>query len=161
MFPQGSEGFDMSQLLQQAQQMQAQLMSTQQDLAESESVGTSGGGLVRATVTGAGELRALEIDPSVVDPADVDTLADLVIAAVRDAQAQNQQRAGEQLGAISPGLEGLLGGGAAGADQSPLAGLFGGAAPELSAPDVDEDDDASGAVGPDDDGRGAPRTPGQ
>lgn len=137
--PEGSAGFDMSELLQQAQRMQEQLMSAQQDLSASEATGTAGGGLVRATVSGAGELQALEIDPSVVDPDDVETLADLVIAAVRDAHAQLQQRASEQLGAISPGLEGILGGG-----ESPLAGLFGGSAPAVAAGDdlADDDDEA-------------------
>ena len=92
-FPPGSEGIDFQQLLQQAQRMQEQLMSAQKDLAEAEVTGTAGGGLITATVTGAGELVALDIDPSVVDPSDVETLADLVVAAVRDATAQVQKMA--------------------------------------------------------------------
>lgn len=151
MFPPGSEGFDMSQLLQQAQRMQERLMSAQQDLSEAEATGSAGGGLVRATVTGGGELTALEIDRSVVDPDDVDTLADLVIAAVRDAHSQLQQRASEQLGGLDPSA--LFGGGQGGA--SPLAGLFGGGA-AASLPDDDDDEDDE-----DDDAPGdAPRRPG-
>ncbi|MGH8776947.1 MAG: YbaB/EbfC family nucleoid-associated protein [Jiangellaceae bacterium] len=115
MFPSGPEGFDVQQLLQQAQQMQQQLMSAQQDLADREVTGSAGGGLVRATVTGTGELVSLEIDPSVVDPADVETLSDLVVAAVRDANAQVQRLAAEQMGPLGQGLGGLLGG-APGAD---------------------------------------------
>ncbi|WP_162453705.1 YbaB/EbfC family nucleoid-associated protein [Phytoactinopolyspora mesophila] len=110
----------MSQLLEQAQRMQEQLMAAQQDLAESEVTGTAGGGLVRATMTGGGELTDLQLDPSVVDPEDIDTLTDLIVAAVRDAHAEIQRQASEQLGSIGGGVEGLLGGGGG-------EGLFGGA----------------------------------
>lgn len=110
LFPSGPEGFDVQQLLQQAQRMQEQLMSAQQSLAEREVTGSAGGGLVRATVTGAGELVSLDIDPSVVDPGDVETLSDLVVAAVRDANAQVQRLAAEQIGPLGQGLGGLLGG---------------------------------------------------
>lgn len=118
MFPPGSEGIDVQQLLQQAQRMQEQLMSAQQNLAEAEVTGTAGGGLITATVTGEGELVALEIDPSVVDPEDVETLADLIVAAVRDANAQAQKMAAEQMGPLGEGLGGMLGGPA---DQDPPA----------------------------------------
>lgn len=119
----------MSQLLQQAQRMQEQLMSAQQDLAESEVTGTAGGGVVRATVTGSGELTGLDLDPSVVDPEDTETLSDLIVAAVRDAHAEVQRKATEQLGSLGADAEALLGGGA-------LEGLLGGSA----LPQADEDD---------------------
>jgi DNA-binding YbaB/EbfC family protein len=90
--------------------MQEQLMSAQQNLAETEITGTAGGGLVTATVTGAGELVSLDIAPSVVDPTDVETLCDLVVAAVRDAHAQAQRLAADQMGPLGQGLGGLLGG---------------------------------------------------
>lgn len=103
--------FDMQQIFAAAQQMQAQLASAQQELADSEVTGTAGGGAVRAVVSGAGELLDLTIEPSVIDTADpaetAETLADLVLAAVRDAAraaADLQQR---QLGAISGGVPGL------------------------------------------------------
>ena len=121
MFPPGSEGIDFQQLLQQAQRMQEQLMSAQRDLAEAEVTGTAGGGLITATVTGAGELVALDIDPSVVDPADVETLADLVVAAVRDATAQVQKMAAEQMGPLGEGIGGILAG-SAGQDPPAVAG---------------------------------------
>lgn len=141
MFPSGagSEGIDMSQLLQQAQRMQEQLASAQQDFAEAEVTGSAGGGLVLATVTGAGDFTALEIDPSVVDPDDIETLADLVIAAFRDAQSQLQQRASEQFGAMGTGLEDMLGGAGEG---SPLSGLLGGAAPLGEGDDTDDSPEA-------------------
>ena len=118
MFPPGSEGIDVQQLLQQAQRMQEQLMSAQQNLAEAKVTGTAGGGLITATVTGEGALVALEIDPSVVDPEDVETLADLIVAAVRDANAQAQKMAAEQMGPLGEGLGGMFGGPA---DQDPPA----------------------------------------
>ncbi|GAA1991976.1 YbaB/EbfC family nucleoid-associated protein [Amycolatopsis minnesotensis] len=95
---------DMQAILQQAQQMQQQLVSAQEELARTEVTGTSGGGLVTATVTGDLELRTLEIDPKVVDPEDTETLADLVVAAVRDATASAQKLQGEKLGPLAGGL---------------------------------------------------------
>lgn len=143
MFPSGgsggSEGFDMGQLLQQAQQMQEQLMAAQQDLSDTEVTGTAGGGLVRATMTGGGELTDVQIDPSVVDPEDVDTLRDLLVAAVRDAQAEVQRLANEQLGSLGAGVEGLLGGGG-------MPGL-GGAPQQGSLPDSDDAGDQPGGRG--------------
>ncbi|GAA1370677.1 MAG TPA: YbaB/EbfC family nucleoid-associated protein [Candidatus Luteococcus avicola] len=92
MFP---EGMDMSALLAQAQQMQAQLQSAQEELANSSFTGTSGGGLVEATMSGQGELTGLVIQPAAIDPEDADGLADLVMAAVRDAASQVQSAAAD------------------------------------------------------------------
>lgn len=85
MFP---EGFDMNALLQQAQAMQEQLQQAQDELATVSFTGTAGGGLVKATVLGSGELVGLEISPDAVDLEDLESLSDLVIAAVRDAGSQ-------------------------------------------------------------------------
>lgn len=104
MFPGG--GVDMQQLLQQAQKMQQDLAAAQQELAEASVEGTAGGGLVKATVSGSGELTGLEIDPKVVDPEDTETLADLVIAAVRDANRAAQELAQAKLGPLAQGLGG-------------------------------------------------------
>lgn len=101
----------MQQILQQAQQMQQQLMSAQQELAEAEVSGTAGGGLVTAVVTGSGELKGLTIDPKAVDPDDTETLADLVVAAVRDANTKAQGLAAQKMGPLAGGLGGLGGGG--------------------------------------------------
>lgn len=98
---------DMQQLLQQAQAMQQQLMSAQQELADAEVDGSAGGGLVTATVTGSGELKALTIDPKAVDPEDTETLADLVVAAVRDANSKAQGLAQQKMGPLAGGLGGL------------------------------------------------------
>jgi DNA-binding YbaB/EbfC family protein len=100
---------NMQQLMKQAQKMQAQLEAAQQELAETQIEGTAGGGLVQATVSGAGELLALVIDPKSVDPDDVETLADLVVAAVRDANANAAALQEQKLGPVTGGAGGLGG----------------------------------------------------
>jgi DNA-binding YbaB/EbfC family protein len=100
MIPEG----DMSGLLAQAQAMQEQLMNAQQELAELQVEGSAGGGLVTATVTGAGELVGLVIKPEAVDPEDTETLADLIVAAVRDATNTAQAVAASKLGPLAGGL---------------------------------------------------------
>jgi nucleoid-associated protein EbfC len=142
---------DMQQLFAAAQQMQQQLMDAQQALADAEVTGTASGGLVRATVNGQGELMDLSIDASVIDPADPEetaqTIADLVLAAVRDAyrsaEALQQQQMGPFAAAMSgagmPGGLNLPGG----LDLPPgldLSGL-GIGAPAGHEDDPDEDDD--------------------
>lgn len=117
----------MQQLLQQASQMQQQLMSAQEDLARERVVGDSGGGLVSATVTGGGELVALRIDPSVADPEDTETLADLVLAAVRAATGRAAALQAAKLGPLTQGFGGLGQlGGLGGQDDGGLGGLPGG-----------------------------------
>lgn len=85
MFP---EGMDMNALLQQAQAFQSELQQKQAELASTNFTGSAGGDLVTATVTGSLDLVGLQIKPEAVDPDDVDTLADLVVAAVREASSQ-------------------------------------------------------------------------
>ena len=116
MFPDGVP--DLQSLMSQAAAMQQRVVAAQQELAETRVVGTSGGGLVMATVTGTGELVHLHLDPQVVDPEDPETLADLVLAAVRDANNAAQQLAAEQMGDITGGFGDL--GGLTGTD--PLRG---------------------------------------
>lgn len=102
--------FDMQALLQQAQSMQQQMAEAQQQLAETQVTGDAGNGLVTATVTGGGELVTLAIDPKIVDPEDIDTLQDLVIAAIKDANVKAQQLVEQKLGPLAQGgLGGLLG----------------------------------------------------
>jgi DNA-binding YbaB/EbfC family protein len=71
--------------------------------------GTSGGGLVTAKVTGAGDLVGLLIAPEAVDPDDTETLADLIVAAVRDATSNAQELAAAKLGPVAGGLGGVGG----------------------------------------------------
>jgi len=98
---------DISGLLAQAQQMQAQLAATQEQLALEKITGAAGGGLVQATVTGAGELVGVTIAPEAADPDDTETLADLVLAAYRDASNQVAQRQSEVMDPLTQGLGGL------------------------------------------------------
>jgi DNA-binding YbaB/EbfC family protein len=98
------EGGDMSGFLAQAQAMQQQLLTAQQELAETEIQGSSGGDLVTATITGAGELIGLQIKPEAVDPDDTETLSDLIVAAVRDATSKSQALAAAKLGPLAGGL---------------------------------------------------------
>jgi nucleoid-associated protein EbfC len=100
MIPEG----DMSGLLAQAQAMQQQLLNAQQELAEMEIEGSAGGGMVIATVTGSSELVGLVINPEAVDPTDTETLADLIVAAVRDATNKAQAVAASKLGPLAGGL---------------------------------------------------------
>lgn len=94
----------MQSLLQQAARMQEQLVSAQEELAEARVEGTSGGGAVTATVSGTGELLALSIDPSVIDPAEADDLADLIVAAVRDASGNAERLAADQMSDLTGGF---------------------------------------------------------
>ena len=82
------ENFNINEILAQAQAMQAQMAAAQDKLSAAEVTGTSGGGLVTATVRGTGELVRLSIKPEACDPADTEKLADLVVAAVRDANSK-------------------------------------------------------------------------
>lgn len=99
----------MQQLMKQAQKMQQQLAEAQAELADTQVDGSAGGGLVKATVTGGGELLAVTIDPQAVDPEDVDTLQDLVVAAVRDATRRAGELASDKLGPLTGGMGGLGG----------------------------------------------------
>jgi DNA-binding YbaB/EbfC family protein len=99
----------MQQLMKQAQKMQRDMLAAQEELAAAEVTGSAGGGLVTATVNGSGELQSLTIDPGVVDPDDVETLQDLVVAAIRDANRAAGELAQEKMGPLAGGLGGGLG----------------------------------------------------
>src|SRR5215470_3743425 len=125
---------DLQQLLAAAQQMQDHLMSAQQELADAEVEGTSGGGLVKARVNGQGELVDLTISPAAIDPADptdtAQTVADLVLAAVRNAYRAVEDLQQEKMGPLAAGL------GQPGMPEIPgLPGLFGGGPGEPGPPE--------------------------
>jgi nucleoid-associated protein EbfC len=104
---------DMQQLLAAAQQMQEQLMSAQQELADTEVQGSAGGGLVTAKVNGQGELVDLTIAASAIDAGDPEetaqTIADLVLAAVRDAYRAAGDLQQQKMGPLAGGISGLGG----------------------------------------------------
>jgi DNA-binding YbaB/EbfC family protein len=104
----------MANLQRMAQQMQQEMERVQAELAEAEVGGTAGGGVVRAVVTGKQSVVSITIDPTAVDPADVEMLQDLVTAAVNDALEASRRLAEQKMGAMSSlgglgGLGGLLG----------------------------------------------------
>ncbi|WP_308198466.1 YbaB/EbfC family nucleoid-associated protein [Actinomadura terrae] len=126
---------NIQELLQQAQAVQEQLFTAQRELAEAEVKGTAGGGLVTATVNGEGEVTGLSIDPKVIDsgdPADTaETIADLVLAAIRDAAREARELQQEKMGPLAAGLGGAMpglggGGGLPGGLPGGFPGLGGG-----------------------------------
>jgi hypothetical protein len=103
----------MSRMMKAAQEMQGKMAEVQEGLGRITVEGTAGGGLVRATATAKGELTALAIDPSIFREEDREMVEDLILAAVRDAQARAAARMNEELGKVAEGLglpPGVMGG---------------------------------------------------
>ena len=98
------------QIMRQVQQMQAAMAQAQAEIAATEVSGSAGGGMVTATVTGSGDLKAIKIDRGAVDPDDVEMLEDLVVAAVAEARRAADALSQEKMGAITGGLGSLMGG---------------------------------------------------
>jgi nucleoid-associated protein EbfC len=96
---------NLQQLMQQAAQMQQQLAE-----AQAEVTGSAGGGLVTVTMTGTGEVTGVKINPEAVDPDDVETLEDLVVAALNNASDNMKRLTEEKMGPLAAGLGGLGGG---------------------------------------------------
>jgi nucleoid-associated protein EbfC len=101
---------DLQQLMQQALAMQQQLADAHAALAEAEVTGSAGGGVVTVTMSGEGEVRQVRIDPAVVDPQDVETLEDLVVAALHAAAVERTRLTEQKLGPLAAGLPDLGGG---------------------------------------------------
>jgi DNA-binding YbaB/EbfC family protein len=103
---------NIGQIAKMAQQMQTQMAQAQAELREMTLEATAGGGAVRVVVTGAQEVRQIEIDPAAVDPAEVEMLQDLVMAAVNDAIARSKELERDRMASVAggmglPGLPGL------------------------------------------------------
>lgn len=96
-------------MLKQIEQMQANMMRAQEELGELTVEGTAGGGAVVVVMNGHQEVQSLTIDPEFVDPEDVETLQDAVVAALHDAQRKAQELTQQKLGAVTGGLGGLGG----------------------------------------------------
>ena len=99
-----SQANDMNDLLAQAARVQAELQKAQEEILAAHVEGTAGNGLVKVVMTGGAELVDLQIDKSVVDPEDVDTLQDLVIGAFKEAHAAAGRLAQEKIGPLSQGM---------------------------------------------------------
>ena len=125
---------DLGALLAQAQQMQQSMVQAQQDVESMQATGTSGGGLVSAVVDGHYDLVSLRISDDAVDLSAedaLDDLADLVVAAVRDAKNEVERLAAERMGAATTAISSLgeaLGGsgGLGGLESLMPPGIFGG-----------------------------------
>ena len=96
---------DMQRLVRQAQQAQQELVRVQEELGTVMVDGSSGGGVVKAVVTDKQELVSVTVDPSAVDPADVEMLQDLIVAAVNDALGNSRRVAEERMAAVTGGLQ--------------------------------------------------------
>lgn len=95
---------NLQQLFQLVQQGQARLTEIQTQLASKTVTATSGGGLVEVVADGQGRIRAIKIDPSVVDSSDVEMLEDLIVSAVADAQTRARQLYEEEINRVAGGL---------------------------------------------------------
>ena len=103
-FPGGMPGMNMNNIMKQYQRMQRKLEETQEELAKKEYTGQAGGGAVKATVTGAKVLTNLELDKDAVDPEDVETLEDMIVAAVNQALESADEDSQSQMGKLTGGL---------------------------------------------------------
>ena len=98
---------DMNKMLQQVQQMQADMLKAQEELANERVEASVGGGMVTVTASGAGEIVSIKIKPEAIDPDDPEGLEDLVLAGVTEALKNAQDLAQSKLGDVSGGLKGL------------------------------------------------------
>jgi DNA-binding YbaB/EbfC family protein len=94
----------MQQIMKQAQKMQQQVAQAQAELAEAAVSGTAGGGLVTVEMTGLGEVKSVKIDPKAVDPDDIESLEDLVLAAIRNAAEAQRELTEEKMGPATGGM---------------------------------------------------------
>ena len=104
-------GMNPNQMMRQMQRMQDDMAAAQAALAEATVEGSAGGGMVKAVVTGSGDVQRVTISPDVVDPEDVEMLEDLVVAAINDGLKAAQALQAEKMGSVTGGIDlGSLGG---------------------------------------------------
>mgnify|MGYP000009440437 FL=1 len=108
-FPGGMPG-NMNNLMKQAQRMQRQMEEQQKELEEKEFTASVGGGVVKVTVSGKREVTNVELAEEAVDPDDIETLQDLIVAAVNEAMRQVDEASSQSIGKLAGGLGGSLGG---------------------------------------------------
>ena len=95
---------DMAKMMKSAQEMQGKMAKMQEELHNVMVTGEAGAGLVKATCTAKGELKALDIDPSIFNGDDKEVVEDLILAAIKDAQAKAGERAQQEMSKITEGL---------------------------------------------------------
>ena len=96
---------NLGQMMKQAQEMQAKMAEMQEKLVGLEVSGGAGGGMVTVTLNGKGEMRAIKIDPALLDPDDVQVLEDLILAATNDARAKVETRVSEEMQKVTGGID--------------------------------------------------------
>ena len=95
---------DMAGMMKKAQQMQTRMAELQEEMASIMVEGEAGAGLVKATCTAKGELKGLDIDPSIFNGDDKEVVEDLILAAIKDAQAKAGERAQEEMAKLTDEL---------------------------------------------------------
>lgn len=95
---------DIQKLMKQAQQMQAGMQKTQEELAKATVEASVGGDKVTVVANGAGEVQSITIDPSVVDPKDVEFLQELVLSGVQEAVTKGKEMAAAEMSKLTGGL---------------------------------------------------------
>ncbi|MGH1464455.1 MAG: YbaB/EbfC family nucleoid-associated protein [Cognatishimia sp.] len=95
---------DMAKMMKQAQEMQTKMTDMQDDLNSMTVIGESGAGLVKATATAKGDLKALDIDPSIFVASEKEVVEDLILAAIKDAQSKASDKAQSEMSKITEGL---------------------------------------------------------
>ncbi len=96
---------NIGQLVKQAQMVQQKMAEVQEQLGKETVEGQSAGGMVKVTMTGKGEVTAIKLDPSLIDPKEIEVLEDLITAALNDARAKSEAKANEAMAKISGGLK--------------------------------------------------------
>lgn len=100
----GGLGGGQQQMMQRLQKLQEEMLNAQEELGGETVEVTVGGGVVKVVMTGHQKLQAVEIDPDVLDPDDVEMLQDLIVAAVNEAVDKSQQMASDRMSAFTGGL---------------------------------------------------------
>src|SRR4029453_10491465 len=100
----GPGGMDINKMMKQVQQMQAEMMKAQEELADETVEASAGGGMVTVIATGAGEIQKIQIAPEAIDPDDPELLADTILAAVNEALRSANDLAQSRLGGMAGGL---------------------------------------------------------
>lgn len=95
---------NLGNMLKEAQKLQSRMADMQAKLAETELNGSAGGGLVNVTVNGKGEMRAIKIDPSLVEPGEIEVLEDLIVAAFNDAKTRVEAHLQDEMGKLTGGM---------------------------------------------------------
>lgn len=95
---------DMAKMMKSAQELQTKMAQMQDDMSSLVVTGESGAGLVKASCTAKGELKSLDIDPSIFNSDDKEVVEDLILAAIKDAQAKATERAQEEMGKLTEGM---------------------------------------------------------